>query len=147
MMNKKDQMQKIIYQPSSTFSLNLLIQNLPFTHKPSCFPSISTIESILTPHSHYGEPQTWGEARETVEPYAYCHRYFGYCHSITVQSHFLMLKLVTENIPGSNDWREGILVAKYQYSVHLYKFFMMIKDFSCKQIIYARKTLFSRVLC
>ena len=58
-----------------------------------------------------------------------------------------MLKLVTKNILGSNDWIEGILVVKYQYPVHLYKFFLMIKDFSCKQSVYAPKILFSRVMC
>ena len=58
-----------------------------------------------------------------------------------------MLKLVTKNILGSNDWIEGILVVKYQYPVHLYKFFLKIKDFSCKQSIYAPKIPFSRVMC
>ena len=46
-----------------------------------------------------------------------------------------MFQPVTNDILGSNDWIEGMLVAKYP--THLYKFFLMIEDLSCKQRIYA----------
>ena len=72
---------------------------------------------------------------QTVEPYVYCHGYFGHCQSIIAWSHLFMFQPVTNDILGSNDWIEGMLVAKYP--THLYKFFLMIEDLSCKQRIYA----------
>lgn len=46
-----------------------------------------------------------------------------------------MFKLVAE-ILGSNDWMEEILVVKHP--TYLYQFSLItIKDFSCKQSIYA----------